>query len=271
MIDLDAYCERVGYDGARAPTLETLRALHLLQPQAIAFENLDPLLKRPVRLDAPSLERKLVKNGRGGYCYEQNLLFAHVLRAIGFQVTEVAARVLWNVPAGTSAPRVHMLLMVDLDGRRYLTDVGFGGNVLTGPLVLDSAEVQLTPHEPFQVIKNGPGYMVQFKMPDAWFELYRFDMSEQLQADHEQGNWLVSTHPDSIFVNGLMAARAEPDRRYALRNNALSIHTLNGATEKRVLGNAIELRDALADLFKLRLAGLDGLDAALARLTAASA
>ena len=56
MIDLDAYFARVGYDGPRKPTLETLRALHFLQPQAIAFENLDPLLKRPVRLDPASLE-----------------------------------------------------------------------------------------------------------------------------------------------------------------------------------------------------------------------
>ena len=139
MIDLDAYCRRVGYDGPRTATLETLRALHLLQPQAIAFENLDPLLGRPVLLDAASLERKLLHEGRGGYCYEQNLLFAHVLRALGFNVSEHAARVLWNVPDGVKTPRSHMLLIVDLDGERYLTDVGFGGNVLTAPLLLNDA------------------------------------------------------------------------------------------------------------------------------------
>jgi hypothetical protein len=71
MIDRDAYFERIGYDGARKPTLDTLRALHRLQPQVVAFENLDPLLGRPVRLDAPSLEQKLVHGGRGGYCFEQ--------------------------------------------------------------------------------------------------------------------------------------------------------------------------------------------------------
>src|SRR5471032_2344964 len=102
MIDLDAYFARIGYDGPRMATLETLRALHRLQPQVIAFENLDPLLGRPVRLDASSLEQKLVHGGRGGYCFEQNLLFAHALRAIGFKVTELAARVLWNVPAGVN-------------------------------------------------------------------------------------------------------------------------------------------------------------------------
>lgn len=244
-----------------------MQALHLLQPQAIAFENLDPLLKRPVRLDVSSLELKMLHRGRGGYCFEQNLLFAHVLRAIGFTVTELAARVLWNVPAGINTPRVHMLLAVDIDGQRYLADAGFGGNVMTGPLLLDEAREQATPHEPFQVLKDGEKYVLQFKMRGDWMKLYRFDLSEQLLPDREQGNWFVSTHPRSIFVNGLLAARAEPDRRYALGNNELSVHILNGATEKRTLKTVAEMRDALTDLFKLRLAGLDGLDAALARLT----
>ncbi len=87
-IDLGAYFKRIGYDGPRTNTLETLRALHLLHPQAIPFENLDPLLKRPVKLDLPSLEAKLVAGGRGGYCFEQDLLFAQVLSALGFKVQE---------------------------------------------------------------------------------------------------------------------------------------------------------------------------------------
>jgi N-hydroxyarylamine O-acetyltransferase len=152
-------------------------------------------------------------------------------------------------------------------GQYFLTDVGFGGNVLTAPLLLDSSDEQATPHEPFQVLKDGAGYLVQFKMRGDWVKLYRFDLSEQLLADHEQGNWFVSTHPQSIFVNGLLAARAEPDRRYALHDNELSVYRRDGGSEKRSL-SAPELRDALTDLFKLRLAGLDGLDDALARFAA---
>ncbi len=265
MIDIDAYCARVGYDGPRHATLATLRELHSLQPQSIAFENLDPLLKRPVRLDPASLEQKMLHGGRGGYCFEQNLLFAHALRELGFKVTELAARVLWNVPPGVNTPRSHMLLLVDLEGEPYLADVGFGGNVLTAPLLLEFGKEQETPHEPFQVVKDGDRYLLQFKMRGEWVKLYRFDLSEQLQPDHEQGNWFVSTHPQSIFVNGLLGARAEPRRRYALANNVLSVHELSGGSEKRTL-NAREMRDALGDLFKVRLDGLDGLDAALDRL-----
>jgi N-hydroxyarylamine O-acetyltransferase len=269
MIDLDAYFKRIGYSGPRTATLETLRELHRLQPQVIAFENLDPLLKRPVKLDAASLDAKLVKGGRGGYCFEQNLLLGHVLRALGFKVKEATARVRWSVPPGVHTPRVHALLIVEAEGETYLVDVGFGGNVATSPLVLKSRDEQTTPHEPFRLVDEDHRLVIEAKIGGKWTSLYATDLAESIPADFEMGNWFTSAHPESIFVNGLLAARAEPGRRYALFNNALSVHKLNGASEKRTL-NARELRDALGDLFKIRLDGLDGLDAALARLAASA-
>ena len=109
------------------------------------------------------------------------------------------------------------------------------------------------------------------KLNGAWTPLYAFDFSETHPVDYEMGNWFTSAHPSSIFVNGLLGARAEPDRRYALMNNQLAVHKLKGGTEKKTLGSAAEMRDALTDLFKVRLDGLDGLDTALARLTAGTA
>src|ERR1700736_2987391 len=104
--DLDSYFQRIGYtDGPRAATLDPLRALHLQHAQAIAFENLDPLSGHPVKLDLPSLVDKLVRRGRGGYCFEHNLLFSHVLQELGFRVAGLAARVLWNAPEGTIRAR----------------------------------------------------------------------------------------------------------------------------------------------------------------------
>lgn len=267
-IDLEAYFKRVGFGGDRKPTLKTLRELHRLHPQAIAFENLDPLLKRPVKLDPASLESKLVKGGRGGYCFEQNLLFAHVLRALGFSVREATARVRWTVPPGVTTPRVHALLLVDVDGDTHLVDVGFGGNVLTGPLLLTSRDEQQTPHEPFRLVQEDHRLVIEAKLNGAWVALYATDLAESIPVDYELGNWFTSAHPSSIFVNGLMAARAEPDRRYAMRNNELAIHELRNGTTRQTLRSAREMRGALCDLFKVRLDGLDGLDEALVRLAA---
>jgi N-hydroxyarylamine O-acetyltransferase len=269
VIDLDAYCRRIGYSGPRAPTLEVLQALHFLHPQAIAFENLDPLLKRPVKLDPASLQAKLVDGGRGGYCFEHNTLFANVLRQLGFKVQEGTARVRWTVPQGVRTPRVHCLLFVEAEGDKYLADVGFGGNVLTAPLKLNARDAQKTPHGDFRLVDEDDRVVIQEgKINGAWMPLYAFDFADTHPPDYEMGNWLTSTHPESIFVNGLLGARSEPGKRYALRDNQLAVHSLNGGTEKRTLASAGEIRDALTDLFKLRLGQLDGLDPVLAKLAA---
>ena len=271
MIDLDAYFRRIGYSGPREASLATLRELHNLHPQAIPFENLDPLLGRPVRLDPASLQAKLVAGGRGGYCFEHNSLFAGVLRALGFKVQEATARVRWSVPPGVKTPRTHCLLFVEAEGEDYLVDVGFGGNVLTAPLRLNSRDEQTTPHEPFRLVDEGDRVVEEAKINGAWTPLYAFDFADTHPADYEMGNWFTSAHPNSIFVNGLMGARAEPGRRYALRDNQLAVHTLNGGTEKKTLANTAEMRDALTDLFKLRLDQLEGLDPVLGKLAARGA
>lgn len=268
MIDLEAYFKRIGYDGPRNPTLTVLRELHELHPRAIPFENLDPLLGRPVRLDLHALQEKLVTGVRGGYCFEHNSLFAAVLRTLGFRVQEATGRVRWNMPGGLVTPRVHCLLLVDVEGGRYLADVGFGGNVLTGPLLLSSDEAQATPHGPFRLREEGDGRVLEAEINGQWAPLYAFDFAETHPSDLAMGNWFTSTHPNSLFRNSLTGARCEPGRRYTLRNDQLAVHRLGRPSERHTLTSAAEIRDVLKDLLAIRLDGLGGLDAALGRLLA---
>ena len=112
---------------------------------------------------------------------------------------------------------------------------------------------------------------MQAHVGGAWKPLYRFDLQEQLLPDYEVTNWYLSNHPESQFVTGLIAARAERDRRYALRNNELVVHHVNGRTERRVLTSVAGLRSALEDAFRLTLPAGPELDAALARLISRAA
>ena len=267
-INLDAYFHRIGYAAARTPTLETLRELHLLHAQAIPFENLTPLLKQPVNLDAESLERKLVQERRGGYCYELNGLFALVLDALGFRVTRLGARVVYLGDVNSFPPRTHMLLRVDVSDESWIADVGFGGMVLTAPLRLAVDVVQETPHEPFRIVRWRDEYLMEGLVREAWVPLYRFTLQEQTLSDYELGNWYVSTHPTSLFVNFLVASRPAPGLRYALRNNELAIHRLNGGTERRTLATADELRSALIDMMKIEVPAGPDVDSLLARIAA---
>jgi N-hydroxyarylamine O-acetyltransferase len=265
--ELDAYLARIGYAGPRTATIDTLQAVHALHPAAIPFENLNPLLGWPVSLDVDSLQAKLVTGGRGGWCFEHNTLLLHALDALGFSVTSLAARVLWNAaPGGAIGPRSHMLLLVDLGGSRYIADVGFGGIVLTAPLRLESHIVQPTPHEPHRLMPIESGFVLEVSLSGEWKPLYRFTMEPQFRADYEVSNWYLCHHPSSFFRQMLIGARATAEGRYALRNNAFSIHRKN-QTEKRTLATAAALRSALEVDFNLHLPESPELTAMLERVS----
>jgi N-hydroxyarylamine O-acetyltransferase len=266
MLDLDAYFERIGYSELRAATLETLRKLHALHPLAIPFENLDTLVGKPIRLDLPSLERKLVHGRRGGYCFEQNLLFNHVLRALGFDAAALAARVVWERPAGEMRARTHMVVLVALGERRYVCDVGFGGLTPTAPIELTPGVEQPTPHETFRVLRIESEFAVEARVRGEWKRLYRFDLQEQQQVDIELLNHYVMSHAESPMLGRLVAARAAADRRFGLGNGVFNVHHLHGESEQRRIGGIAELKDLLASTFGIDVPAHAELDAALARV-----
>jgi N-hydroxyarylamine O-acetyltransferase len=266
MFDLDSYLRRIDYAGARSPTLETLRALQVHHPLAIAFENLDTLAGRPVRLDVGSLERKLVQSRRGGYCFEQNLLFKHALEALGFGATALAARVAWERPATEVRARTHMVLLVELDGVQYVCDVGFGALTPTAPIALTTGVEQATPHETFRVVRVAEDYAVEALVRTEWKRLYRFDLQAQQQVDIELLNHYVMSHPDSPMLSRLIAARVGADRRFGLGDAVFKVHSLRAATEQTQLGSVAELKRVLETTFGIEAPSEPAIDAALERV-----
>lgn len=257
---LAAYLQRIGYTGEPSPTVETLREVHFLHARAFPFENVDVLLRQPIGLGVEDLQQKLVEGGRGGWCFEQNLLFSHALKAIGFRVTGLAARVLSNRPLDAKVPRTHMLLHIEADGESYLGDVGFGGMTMTGPIRLEADLEQSTPHEGRRLLSRDGEYVMQARVTDEWRTLYRFDLQEQLLPDYQVVNWYLANHPSSHFLNGLIAARPTAEGRYALRNNRLAFHPTGGETERTYITSPDELRSTLEQTFRLKVP--DGPEAA---------
>lgn len=264
---LTAYVDRIGSPEVTGPDLSTLRRIVAAHTRAIAFENLDPFTRRDVRLDQESLVAKLVNGGRGGWCFEQNHLLRAALDTLGYRTTGLAARVLWGRPADAPAtPRSHMLLRVDLPEGPHVVDVGFGGLTLTGVLALEPHVEQATPHEPFRLLPDGDGFVMQARTGAEWRSLYRFDLAPQQPADYEVTNWYLGHHPASHFLATVMAARPDTDRRYALNGTGFAVHHLDGPTERRTLESPAAVRAVLEEHFRLDLSGLPDLDAALRRL-----
>jgi N-hydroxyarylamine O-acetyltransferase len=252
-LDLDRYLARIGYSGPKAASLATLQPLHALHPAQIAFENLDVLLGRPVRLDVASLASKLVDQGRGGYCFEHNTLFQAALQALGFSVISIAARPKWHTPEGMVTPRTHMVLRIRLPEGDHIADVGYGRLTLTAPLRLEADTQQETPHGHYRLVRFGDEFQLQAKLAETWTAIYQISIEEQAPADWELANWYTSTHPDSVFTRNLMAARSAGDRRYGLFNNVLSIRRPDGTTERHVIETQGELGSVLRNDFNIKL------------------
>jgi N-hydroxyarylamine O-acetyltransferase len=264
-MDIGRYLAHIGHTGPRDPTLATLAGLALQHTLSLPFENLDPLLQRPVALDLPSLHEKLLRQGRGGYCYEHNVLLQAVLAALDFKVTGLAARVLWNAPPGVVRPRTHMLLKVDLAEGPYLVDAGFGAMTPTAPLALTPAVRQHTPHEDFRVMQEGGLFRVEGEVQGQWRPLYCFDLQPQEPADYQAASWFVSNQPASPFRHVLMASRITPEGRHVLNGSRLGWHPASGSGDQRVLQGVDALRRALEETFGIRLPAEPALDAVLAQ------
>ncbi|MBX3445381.1 MAG: arylamine N-acetyltransferase [Parvibaculaceae bacterium] len=252
-IDLDAYFRRIGYEGPRTPTLDTLKAIHYAHALSIPFENLDVLAKRPINLDLASLQKKLVADGRGGYCFEVNALFAAALKALGFDFTTLIGRVRWMSPEEVDTARSHMLIRVELPEGPYIADVGFGGLTMTGPIRFETGIEQQTPHEPRRLLPHHDGFELQAKIAGDWTPIYRFTLEPHRRTDYEVASWYTSTHPSSIFVQFLIAGRPQEDKWISLLNRDFKIRGLDGKAEARKLESVDEIAEVLATHFGIHL------------------
>jgi N-hydroxyarylamine O-acetyltransferase len=253
-IDLDAYCDRIGYRGPRTPALETLRDLQALHLAAIPFEAVDVLLGRGIDISPAAVDAKLIGKRRGGYCFEQNGLFKRALAAIGFEVEGLLARVRWQMPEDAPpTPRTHKALRVVVDGAPWLADVGFGAAVPTAPLRMDSAEPQPTPQEPFRLLPSGAagGWRVQARLGGAWTTLYDLLPEPQLDVDYEPANWFTATHPTSPFRRSLVVARTTAHGRSTLLDGRLTVRVPGGEVETRTVLDADGIERALTEIFGL--------------------
>jgi N-hydroxyarylamine O-acetyltransferase len=251
MVDLDSYFARIGYHGERAPTLATLNAIARAHVETIPFENLDVLLGRRIDLDLRAIERKIVHERRGGYCFEQNAFFLEVLGGLGFEARPLSARVRYQRPRDYTPARTHLFVRVELD-TSWLVDVGVGSMSMASAIRLDTDEPQPTPHESRRLVREGGLIYHQVQLGGDWHDVYDFTLEEMPLIDREVANWYTSTHPESQFRQRLNVARALPEgRRVSLLNREFTVRGRDGHAERRMIESPDELLAVLAEQFGL--------------------
>ena len=165
MMDIAAYLTRLGYTGPLDPNADTLRGLHRAHLQVAPFENLDIHLGRPIVLDEAALFDKIVHRRRGGFCYELNGLFAGLLRALGFSVDLLSARV--SIGTGDFGPDFdHLVLRVHVDGG-WLADVGFG-DCFSEPLRFDDPADQIRDGRVYRLARGDGQCKLMARAGEDW-------------------------------------------------------------------------------------------------------
>jgi N-hydroxyarylamine O-acetyltransferase len=252
-MDVDAYLERIDYDGPRTPTAETLRGLHVAHLLAVPFENLSIHAGEPVVLDDDALFDKVVARRRGGFCYELNGLFAALLRALGFRVEMLSAGV-GRGDGGFGPEFEHMTLLVTLE-ERWLADVGFGDSFVE-PLMLDERAEQRQGSRAYRIEEEDGGRLVllQREAGGDWEPQYRFGLEPHPYADFEEMCHFQQTSPESHFTRKRVCSRLTPGGRVTLSGLRL-ITTAGGEKLERELAGEDEYTAALLEHFGVSMRG----------------
>ena len=247
-MDIDAYLDRIGYHGDRAPTLENLRSMHRAHAFTVPFENLDIGLGTPIVVDESVNFDKIVGRRRGGFCLELTGTFGRTLRTLGYLVDVIGARVMMDGRLGR--PRGHMVLIVHVDDERWLADVGFGGRVIEPLRMADGVE-QLVGDRRYNIARDGDRWFVSCTEPGNPPGMYTFtDEPLEFEAFHDVCRWL-QTSPESRFTQGSVASLARENGRATLAGTRLI--TMEGAerTEREIAPE--EVGAVLQQEFGIRL------------------
>lgn len=256
--DQSAWLKRIGYSGSTTPTLQNLNRLILAHSHSISYETLDIMLGRPPKLDVASLQSKMIASKRGGYCFEQNMLFRAGLRSLGYRITSLQGRVVRGLEIDAPRPAIHMLLQVELPEGVYLADVGFGNLAPTSALLLAPQIEQETPHELMRFIDVGGELTLQAKLRNGWQHIYRVIPYPRYDGEYEITNWYTGTHPETPYQGNIIVAKPGPNRtRVTMYNARVTVRDADGHAEKRWLGNESEFRDILRDEFGLNMSDED--------------
>lgn len=233
ILDVDRYLQRIRYDGSRTPDEETLRAIHRQHMLTVPFENFD-VGQRPIVLDEAAFVRKVVEEWRGGFCYELNGAFAAMLRALGYRVQLLSAGVARD-GGGFGPDFDHMTLLVSIDGKKWLADVGFGDSFVE-PLRFEIDTNQLDPAGVFRISSEPASGMFELQRldKDTWRDQYRFTAAPRELVEYEEMCRYHQTSPKSSFTQKKVCSLATETGRMTLSDRRLIV-TSEGHRDEREL------------------------------------
>ena len=222
LMNTSTYLERIAYRGPLRPSIEALRSLHRKHLLSVPFENLDIHLGRPITLSDDAFCDKIIKRGRGGFCYELNGSFAILLKSLGFKVSMLSARVA-RKDGGFTPEFDHMTLLVRLR-ERWLADVGFGDSFIE-PKRVDSVAPQKDDGQFYRITSNADGRLLSRwdEGGKSWKPQYLFRFRPRRLEEFIPRCRYQQTSPNSHFRKGPMCTRRTPEGMVTLTDKKIIV------------------------------------------------
>ncbi|XP_059182558.1 arylamine N-acetyltransferase 2-like [Centropristis striata] len=230
-MDVETYLSRIGFAGPAEPSLQLLRSVHTCHLLSVPFENLTVHSGGRVRLELPLLYDKIVKQRRGGFCYENNSLFSWLLSKLGFQVTLLSGQVRGVITGRYGPPFDHLILMVSLDGQRWLCDVGFGAPGFSVPLSLETSGPQEQDHRVYRIRNDMGMHFLEWQGDENrgadvdWIEIYKFTLEPRCLENFVEMCQYHQSSPCSIFFCKSLCTVLKPGGRLTYMGHRLTSTT----------------------------------------------
>lgn len=249
-INIKNYLKRINYSGSVKPDLETLQNLQRTHLLSIPFENLDIHYNIPIQLSIDRMYDKIIHHNRGGFCYELNGIFYELLLALGFDAIIISARIFSKEKV--YAPKFdHMAIIVNLDDKKYLVDVGFG------EFTFEPLQIILGPRQ-----KDARGDFCISEYQDGYLQVNKFDNNkktpqyifkpiERELSDFEGMCQYHQSSPDSHFTKNRLITLPNENGRITISGNTLKLKE-NDKTTKIILSSNTEFKNALWTHFQIK-------------------
>ncbi|XP_073403370.1 uncharacterized protein [Dendrobates tinctorius] len=256
-MDLNAYFQRVNLTNSGHPSLSALRELHRHHVHSVPTESLSIHSGEKIILDFSWIYNKIVVRRRGGFCYENNGLFLWVLQQLGYQTQVLSSKVRNRIIGIFGPPFDHIILVVNLEGRRWLCDVGFGESIVE-PFPLEAEWEEEQDSGVYRLHVEGDEWYMERKEENGWRSLYKFTLEERTFEDFREMCEYHQTSPSSIFVQKSLCSLQLPRAKltYIGRQLISTEYTKGGGSVKttRKLTDE-EIPGLLRDTFGIDLSG----------------
>lgn len=250
-MNIKTYLKRIGFTGDITPSTRLLHQLHQLHVGAIAFENSNPYIGVRVTLSLDELYERIVKQHRGGGCYELNGLFYDLLVKLGFTATLVPAKLYKG--SGVDNESLHAVIEVALDGKTWYVDPGYGEDGIVYPLEMTLNSVQRQNGVFYRFTElNGNIIFSRSKTAKRWQDLLLIEQTPVTLSYFDDRALYHQTSPNSWFKNNFTCSLLSESEQKTLLNTTFT-HTSKSKKTRICLKTAGEFFDVLVNIFGVQL------------------